>query len=90
MSDFKKQLVLEGGILLVIMVVLGGGMLYFYFSINSNLEAIVSVRQQIALRQQSFDDLAQLRKEAGAASAILPQLQAKLPAKDKLFDFSKM
>ena len=89
MSDFKKQLVLKGGILLGIIIVLGSGILYFYFSINRNLEIITSVRKEITLRQQSFEDLSQLRKEARVASVILPRLQAELPSKDKLFDFSK-
>lgn len=89
MSDFKKHLILEGGILLAIVAVLGGGILYLYFSINKDLAAIASVRKEINLRKQGYDDLIQLRKESSAASTIIPQLQAELPSKDKLFDFSK-
>ena len=89
MSDFKKQLVLEGGILLAIIAILGGGILYLYFLINGNLATIHSDRVKINWRQQDLNTLVQLRKGANAASAMLPQLQAKLPSKDKLFDFSK-
>lgn len=89
MSDFKKQLLLQIVILLSITVVLGSGILFFNSLIAKNVEAIVEAKGDASLRQGTFQALAELRKEAAEANALLSGLRTKLPSKDDLFVFSK-
>ncbi|MDE2000941.1 MAG: hypothetical protein KGI60_00020 [Patescibacteria group bacterium] len=88
-ADFKEWLMWHAGGGAVLLIVLGVIILWVGSDIASRVTQIQAQRQQLENRLAALDSLVALRSGEEQAAAMLPQLQAALPSKDQLINFSQ-
>lgn len=88
-QDFRKWLLIHGGIIAGTVLILGGALWYMRSDISSRIEAIRSKELQIALRLRASGLLAALKREREEAKPFEPKLQSFLPPRDQLIAFSR-
>lgn len=90
MEQFKKQLIIELSISLLIVIALFAGILFFKGRVSDYTQGIVEARTLLASRTQSVSELAALRLEyKNEASKDLNILHNVIPSYDQLINFNR-
>lgn len=89
MNDFRrlliKRLVISSAVIAVLGIILG----VLFLGINRRVEGVVELKNRVLLHSRNLEALVLLRAESDQAAVYRARLEAILPNRSKLFDFTK-
>jgi Tfp pilus assembly protein PilO len=89
MGNFRKRLLTDLSIALIILVAFLGGIVFFRASIKKTTEKIVNLRKALVEKTSAIGSLVNLRQQSVAAQGYLNFLYSIVPTKDQLIDLPR-
>lgn len=90
MNNFKKKLLIELSIVILIVLALASGIWFFGSNVQRYSEEIVDLRAELARKSTAIDSLARLRADYDVkAKNYLAFLYSRIPLKDQLINLPR-